>query len=265
MIALSVDGLGVRFGGLRAVDDVSFELVEGRSTALVGPNGAGKTTVFNLMTGFVKPSAGRVMRNGNDLVGLAPDRVAQLGIGRTFQNVRLFSRMSVLENVLGAVPGQRGENPLISIFAPRRVLGQSVAATARAREWLSYVGLDSKRDRLAGELSYGQQKRVSIARLLATDAEVLLLDEPSSGLDPGALDEIVALIKRLPKLGKTIALVEHNLEVVMELCEWLLFLDRGKLVTQGAPAAIFAREDLADLYFGKAAPQSPSSLGSHPG
>lgn len=253
MIALNVDSLGVTFGGLHAVDGVSFELAEGRSTALVGPNGAGKTTVFNLMTGFIKPTKGRVLRNGIDLVGLPPHRIAQLGIGRTFQNVRLFSRMSVLDNVVGAVPGQRGENPLVSIFAARRVRREGLEATARAREWLSYVGLDGKRDRVAGELSYGQQKRVSIARLLATEVEVLLLDEPSSGLDPAALEDMVALIQRLPKLGKTIALVEHNLEVVMELCDWLLFLDRGKLVTQGEPAAIFAREDLADLYFGKAA------------
>jgi ABC-type branched-subunit amino acid transport system ATPase component len=248
---LTVRGLTKAFGGLVAVDDLSFEITAGRTTALVGPNGAGKTTVFNLVTGFLTPTAGTVVLRGQDITGWRPHRVAHAGVARTFQNLRLFARLSVLDNVLGSIPGQPGENPLYSMALPWAVRRRHRSDVEAARQWLGYVGLADKARLRAGELSYGQQKRLSIARVLATGAEVLLLDEPSSGLDPAALEDLLKLIEGLPEAGKTLVLVEHNLDVVSRLCDRLLFLDRGRLIAEGRPDEIFARSELADLYFGK--------------
>lgn len=218
---------------------------------MVGPNGAGKTTVFNLVTGFLKPDAGTVTLEETDITGWRPHQVAHAGVARTFQGVRLFNRLSVLDNVLGSIPGQPGENPIHAVLRPLAVRKRRRQDVVVAREWLDYVGLSHKQNARADELSGGQQKRLSIARLLATGADLLLLDEPSAGLDPAALGGILTLVESLPEAGKTLVLVEHNLEVVSRLCSSLLFLDRGRLIAHGRPEDIFARADLAELYFGK--------------
>jgi ABC-type branched-subunit amino acid transport system ATPase component len=173
-------------------------------------------------------------------------------MARTFQNLRLFDGLSVIGNVMSAIPRESGENPLVALAAPWIPRRQERRHAETALHWLDYVGLAHRRDDLAGDLSYGQRKRVALARLLATDAEVLLLDEPSSGVDPGALPGLVELVASLPGLGKTLLIVEHNLEVVETLCGRLLFLERGRLIADGVPAELFARADLSDLYFGQA-------------
>lgn len=248
---LAVRALTKAFGGLVAVNDLSFDVEAGRTTGLVGPNGAGKTTVFNLITGYLRPDTGKVLLRGTDITSWRPHQVARARVGRTFQSLRLFNRLSVLDNVLGSIPDQPGENPVYSMLFPRAVRRRHREDVERACEWLAYVGLADRQHLRASELSYGQQKRLSIARVLAAGADLLLLDEPSSGLDPAALEELLQLIAGLPETGKTLILVEHNLEVVKRLCDRLLFLDRGGLVAEGRPEQIFSREDLADLYFGK--------------
>jgi ABC-type branched-subunit amino acid transport system ATPase component len=218
---------------------------------LVGPNGAGKTTAFNLITGFLTADRGRVVLKGEDITAWPAHRIVRAGMSRTFQNLRLFDGLSVLGNVLSAIPRESGENPLVALAAPWIPRRQERRRIEQALHWLDFVGLAHRRDAMAGDLSYGQRKRVSLARLLATDAAVLLLDEPSSGVDPGALPALIELVASLPALGKTLVVVEHNLEVVETLCERLLFLDRGRLIADGAPVELFARTDLSDLYFGK--------------
>jgi ABC-type branched-subunit amino acid transport system ATPase component len=255
---LRVAGLSRFFGGLAAVRDVSFDIGEGRPTGMVGPNGAGKTTVFNLVTGFLKPSSGRVELCGRDITGWRPHRVTRAGMARTFQHLRVFDTLTVAENVLGAIPGQPGERALYSLARPLAVGARQRADLEVAMSWLEFVGLADKRHAMGNELSYGQQKRLSIARVLATGADLLLLDEPSSGLDPSALEGLLQLIERLPAAGKTLVLVEHNLEVVNRLCDHLLFLDRGRLIAQGTPEEIYARSDLAALYFGKGSTSAAS-------
>jgi ABC-type branched-subunit amino acid transport system ATPase component len=249
-----VESLTRRFGGATVVDDLSFAVESGSTVGLVGPNGAGKTTAFNLITGFLAPDGGSVVLRGNDITGWSAHRIVRAGMSRTFQNLRLFDGLSVLGNVLSAIPRESGENPLVALAAPWIPRRQERRHAQRALHWLDYVGLAHRRDDLAGDLSYGQRKRVSLARLLATDADVLLLDEPSSGVDPGALPGLIELVAGLPDLGKTLVVVEHNLDVVEALCRRLLFLDRGRLIAEGTPAELFARTDLSDLYFGQAVP-----------
>lgn len=255
---LRVESLSKAFSGAKVVDDLSFAVEAGSTVGLVGPNGAGKTTAFNLITGFLALDKGRVALHGEDITGRSPHRIVRAGMARTFQNLRLFDGMDVLDNVLSAIPRESGENPLVALGAPWVARRQDRRNAERALHWLEYIGLADRRDDLAGDLSYGQRKRVALARLLATDADVLLLDEPSSGVDPGALPGLVELIESLPALGKTLVIVEHNLEVVETLCERLLFLERGRLIADGRPAELFARTDLSDLYFGKA--ESPAAV-----
>jgi ABC-type branched-subunit amino acid transport system ATPase component len=233
---------------------VSFSVERGSTVGLVGPNGAGKTTAFNLITGFLAPDRGSVVLRREDITGWPAHRIVRAGMSRTFQNLRLFDGLSVLGNVLSAIPRESGENPLVALAAPWIPRRQERRHAEQALHWLDYVGLAHRRHDLAGDLSYGQRKRVSLARLLATDADVLLLDEPSSGVDPGALPGLIELVASLPALGKTLVVVEHNLEVVEALCRRLLFLDRGRLIADGEPAELFARSDLSDLYFGQAVP-----------
>jgi ABC-type branched-subunit amino acid transport system ATPase component len=250
---LRVESLSKSFSGAKVVDELSFAVELGSTVGLVGPNGAGKTTAFNLITGFLALDRGRVELRGEDITGRSPHRIVRAGMARTFQNLRLFDGLSVLGNVMSAIPRESGENPLVALAAPWVPRRQERRHAETALHWLEYVGLADRAEDLAGDLSYGQRKRVALARLLATDAEVLLLDEPSSGVDPGALPGLVELVASLPGLGKTLVIVEHNLEVVETLCRRLLFLERGRLIADGAPAELFARADLSDLYFGQAA------------
>ncbi len=249
---LSATGLEVSFGGLRALRDCTFTVERGKITCLVGPNGAGKTTIFNVITGFLKPDAGSVSFLGRSLDGMKPRDIVAAGIARTFQNLRLFVDLTALDNVVVALPDQIGEAPIAAIFRPFRVAHAQTARRAEAMRILDHVGLASKAHEFVRNLSYGEQKLLTVARGLATSAELLLLDEPASGLSAAALDQIMALLRQLQAEGKTLLVVEHNTRVVQKIADDVLFLHQGHLIARGTPEAIIADPALAEIYFGGA-------------
>ncbi len=247
---LDVRDVSKHFGGIRAVEHLSFSLAEGRSTSLIGPNGAGKTTVFNLITGFLPCDTGGVWFKGCRISGLPPHRIAHLGIARSFQDLRLFSRMSVLDTVLVVRKGQSGENLFYAFLNPIRVAQEERANREAAMAYLEFVGLADRARVLTEDLSFAEQKLLVIARLLATEAECLLLDEPMSGLDLASARKMCGMIRELVQGGKTVCLIEHNLDVVKEASDWIVFLDQGQAVATGAPEEILKDRNLAEIYFG---------------
>ena len=249
---LEVSGLRKRFDGLQALDGTTFAVEQGRITCLVGPNGAGKTTIFNIITGFLRPEQGSVAFRGHSLDGLRPQAIVAAGIARTFQNLRLFTDLTAMDNVLVGLGGQFGEEPLGAIFRPLYAARVQARRRSEAREWLAHVGLADRARERVRNLSYGEQKLLTVARVLATGAELLLLDEPASGLSAGALDQIMALLRRLQQEGKTLLVVEHNTRVVQQIADEVLFLHQGHLLAQGEPSAIIADPALAEIYFGGA-------------
>lgn len=249
-VLLRVEGLAKSFGGLKAVSDVTFSIRRGSVTSLVGPNGAGKTTVFNLITGALKPDAGRVYFKDQEISDLPPHQVARRGISRTFQDMRLFLGMTVLENVLVSIQGQSGEVPLTVFGAPWRVLAEERRHREEARQVLGLVGLLGRRGDLATNLSFAEQKLLIIGRALAMKSELWLLDEPAAGLDAKAVREIMDLVKRLAGLGQTVCVVEHNLRVVRHVSDRVLFLNEGMLLAEGTPEEIFSNPDLRAIYLG---------------
>ena len=249
---LVATGLKKRFGGVTAVDDVSISLPSGRVTALLGPNGAGKTTVFNLMTGRIRPDAGRVEYLGRDISHASVARRARLGIGRTFQDVRLFPDLTVLENAAVYAQEPVAQSLVRTILTPLALRRENAQATARALSALEYVGMAAERRRLARELSYAEQKLVSIARLLAMESDVLLLDEPASGVDETGRAVLTALLRRIADSGRAVCLVEHNLDVVRAVADSVVFVAEGRVIAEGSPDEIFASKALADIYFGTA-------------
>lgn len=250
MSELQLVNVSKNFDGVRAAEGVSFDCEKGNVTALIGANGVGKTTVFNLIGGFLKPDEGTLLYRGRDITGLAPWQIARLGIGRLFQDVRLFNRMTVLDNVLTAFTGQSGENALRAVFFRRRVNAEESAFTARARNLLKTIDLDERKHELAEELSYGQQKIMAIARLLAADADFLLLDEPTSGVTPSRIYQLLNFVRQLARDGKTVLLIEHSMSVVMEVADWVHFMDRGRIVVSGPPAAVLGNRHVRAAYLG---------------
>jgi branched-chain amino acid transport system permease protein len=251
-VVLETSGVTKRFGGITAAEDLHLELRKGTITALVGPNGAGKTTVFNLLTGFIRPDAGSVKLNGVELVGFTPDHVARMGLVRSFQDVRLFSRISVLENVTLAVQHQYGENLAKLFLRPRVVSARDNDARDRAMDSLKFVGMAAFADVPAGALSYGQSKLVSLARVLATDAAVLLLDEPASGIDTKWVDTMLDLVEAVRDQGHTVCIVEHNLHVVGQLADHTYFMELGRITAEGTIDELTNAPRLAEAYFGTA-------------
>lgn len=238
------------FGGLRAVDGLSFSMESGKITSLVGPNGCGKTTAFNLMTGFLAPEGGKIYFRGQDITKLPPHRLTHMGIARSWQDVRIFPGMTVLDNVLIARQNQRGESLVWLFISLWRIAQQEEENRRQAMEYLGFVGLADKAMEMAGSLSFAEQKLLGLARLLATEAEVLLLDEPTAGIDPAWVDQIMALIHRLADSGKTICVVEHNLDVVRGVADIVYFMQEGKQIAKGTATALMADPKLAEIYFG---------------
>jgi branched-chain amino acid transport system ATP-binding protein len=249
---LQAKGVDVSFGGLKALNDCSFTVQQGRITCLVGPNGAGKTTIFNVITGFLRPNTGSVSYKGQTLDGWKPQAIVAAGIARTFQNLRLFVDLTAVDNVLTSLPSQSGEEPFAAIFRPFHVATAQRRRRAEALEILNRVGLSARANDFVRNLSYGEQKLLIIARILATGAELLLLDEPASGLSAGALDGVMALLRRLQDDGKTLLVVEHNTRVVQQIADDVLFLHQGHLMAQGSPEMIVNDPALAEIYFGGA-------------
>jgi len=247
---LRVQGLSRSFGGIQAVNDCTFEVQPGVITGLIGPNGAGKTTVFNLITGFLSATHGSIRLQGTEILGLSPHRVERLGVVRTFQHLRLWNKMSVLENVLLGCATPAGENVFSLFLRAGAVRAEEQRARDRAMEVLSFFGLTDRARELAEDLAYPEQKLLSMARIFATDAPVLLLDEPTSGLDSESLGRIIPMVRRLVDHGKTILLIEHNMELISELADQVVFLHQGRVLAAGPPADITSDPALTEIYFG---------------
>ena len=249
--ALEVQRLSKSFGGLQAVKNVSLTLPFGEITGLIGPNGCGKTTVFNLISGDLTPNRGIIRVRGKDMTRRPPYEVVKNGVARSWQDVRIFGGMTVLENILSARPNQSGERLVSLFFHPWRVAREESANLQKAFEYLTLIGIVEKADQLAGSLSPAEQKLVALARLLATECPILLLDEPTSALDLESVKRIIELIKRVAReRRKTILLVEHNLDVVRGLAEKAYFMSEGEILACGQPQELMADPKLAEVYFG---------------
>jgi ABC-type branched-subunit amino acid transport system ATPase component len=238
------------FGGVRAVDSVSLTFEPGKVTCLIGPNGAGKTTLFHLISGALRPDSGEIWYKKHRLDGLPPWRVAQLGIGRLFQDVRVFHKLTVLDNIRVAFRHQKGENPFWALVRRPYVARQEQSITREAKHWLEFVGLSEQEQIQAENLSYGQQKLLALARLMASGADVFLLDEPTAGVNPEMVRLLLDLIRRLAEEGKTIVVIEHNMNVVMEVADWVFFMDNGQIVAFGLPDEVLGDRAVRAAYLG---------------
>jgi branched-chain amino acid transport system ATP-binding protein len=249
---LAVDTVSKQFGGLRALHDCSFEIHPGRITCLMGPNGAGKTSVFNVITGFIRPDSGTVRFKDADLLSLSRRQIVARGIARTFQNLRLFDELTTIDNVMVCLKDEAGNSALAAMCRPLWTRAVLRAKTEVCAAYLTQVGLGHKLNDPVRNLSFGQQKLLAIARLLATEAELLLLDEPTAGLGQTALQEMVDLVHKLKEAGKTLLVVEHNTRVVEKIADEVLFLHQGQLIARGRTEEITADKRLTDIYFGGA-------------
>ncbi|MFH0811873.1 MAG: branched-chain amino acid ABC transporter ATP-binding protein/permease [Pseudomonadota bacterium] len=248
---LEIKELSKSFGGLQAVADVSMTLPAGKITGLIGPNGCGKTTLFNLITGFLSPEKGAIYIEGEEVTRWPPHKLVKRGIARSWQDVRIFKGMTVLDNVMVASPRQSGENLALLILSPWKVAHEEKENFRRAMSYLHFVGLSDKVLQLSGNLSPAEQKLVAIARLLATECPLLLFDEPTSALDIESIEGIIKLIRRIASQGeKTILLIEHNLDVVRGLVDNAYFMSEGKILDFGPPAELMSNPKLTEVYFG---------------
>jgi len=248
---LVLDAVSRAFGGLRAVRDVSFHVRDRELMAVIGPNGAGKTTVFNLITGVYAPTSGIIRFRGRALNGLRPDQVTARGVARTYQNIRLFRGMSVLDNILVGTHNWTRATPLDAMLNTPRALREDQESHRAARDLLDFVGIRRYESQLAMNLSYGDQRRLEIARAMATHPTLLLLDEPAAGMNPAETAELISLIRRIRDLGITVMLVEHDMKVVMQVSENIVVLDHGEKIAEGAPAEIRRNERVIGAYLGK--------------
>jgi len=245
------------FGGLVAVDDVDFTVPVGAIVSLIGPNGAGKTTFFNMLTGVYKPTAGRVLFAGEDLTGKPPHAFTERGIGRTFQNIRLFQNMTALENVLVGMHSRLKGTLVEAILRTPRVKHEEDGARDRARELLEFSGLRRKDHEIGRNLSYGDQRRLEVARALATEPKLLLLDEPTAGMNPQETAEFTDFVSRLRNdLDLAVLLIEHDMRVVMGVSDRVTVLDYGEKIAEGTPSEIQKNERVIEAYLGSAAVSS---------
>ncbi len=248
---LKVDRVTKKFGGVVAIKDVSFEVKPLEIFALVGPNGAGKTTLFNIITGVIKPTSGKVYFKGEDITGLSPVKIVRKGIARTFQNIRLFNSMSVLENVLIGFEKSYEYNYFEAMFRFPRFFKQERIHKEKAFEILRYLGIEKYADYNAKSLSYGNQRKVEIARALATEPDLLLLDEPAAGMNPKETDELADTVFRLrEEKEKTILFIEHDMKFVQKIADRVLVLDYGEVIFEGKPADMMKNERVIKAYLG---------------
>jgi branched-chain amino acid transport system ATP-binding protein len=254
---LYTESLRKEFGGLVAVDDVDFLVPEGAIVSLIGPNGAGKTTFFNMLTGVYKPTAGRVVLAGEDVTRKPPHAYTQRGIGRTFQNIRLFQNMTALENVLVGMHVRLKGNLFEAIVRTPRVRREEARARTHARELLEFSGLRGKGEQVGRNLSYGDQRRLEVARALATEPKLLLLDEPTAGMNPQETTEFMAVVARLrEERHLTVLLIEHDMRVVMGISDRVTVLDYGEKIAEGTPQEIQRNDRVIEAYLGRSAVSS---------
>ncbi|MEK6260395.1 MAG: ABC transporter ATP-binding protein [Planctomycetota bacterium] len=246
---LHCHGLRKSFDGTHALADVSLEFPYSGIVAIIGPNGAGKTTLLNVVTGFLRPKSGRVMLGERELTHQPPHRIAQLGVVRTFQNLRLITQETVLANVLLARPNQKGERLLPALFR-FGVAAEEAKNREEALRLLRFVGLNEKASELAGELSYGQQKLLSVACCLATEARILLLDEPVAGVQPEMVIQILDLLRELREQGRLVVFIEHDFTAVRQIADAVIAMDEGKIIAYGKPADVLERAEIMEAYIG---------------
>ncbi|MDR0809886.1 MAG: ABC transporter ATP-binding protein [Gemmobacter sp.] len=250
MTLLSIEGLGITFGGLKAVSDVSFGVKPGEIVSVIGPNGAGKTTLFNMISGVYLPGAGKVVLNGEDVTGMRPDLLARRGMSRTFQNLQIFQSMTVLENAIAGYHLRESGPILADLLNLPSTRRRAWEAEQGARALLARVGLERAAEREAGSLSYGALKRLEIARALALDPKVLLLDEPAAGCNAVETEEIDHLIADVAKSGVAILLVEHDMKMVMRISNHIVVLDHGEKIAEGDPATVSRNPAVIAAYLG---------------
>ena len=251
MSLLKVDSLRKEFDGVLAIDDVSFSLEKGTITSLIGPNGAGKTTILNLLNRLCQPDGGQISFNGHELTSLPPYRIAQLGIGRTFQNIRIFPQISVLENLMLAPRNQKGEGIFSALIRTQQARVDEWKAQEKAMGYVRTVGLLDKQDEMAENLSHGQRKLLELARALATGSQLLLLDEPTAGVFPETRNKILGLLRNLRDAGKTILFIEHDMKVVMGISNKVIVLNYGRKIAEGTPEEIKDNKEVIEAYLGR--------------
>jgi branched-chain amino acid transport system ATP-binding protein len=248
---LATENIGIGFGGVTALAEVSFQVAPGEIFAIIGPNGAGKTTLFNVVSGLYSPRAGRVRLGGEDVTGAPPYLLARRGLSRTFQNLQVFFRMSAVENVMVGRHLHEQRNLLAHLFALPSVLRQNAFTRAKSEDLLAFVGLAGVADRAAGTLPYGALRRLEIARALATEPKVLLLDEPAAGCNPVETAEIDAVIQKIAAGGVAVVLVEHDMKLVMKISHRIHVLDQGRTIAEGTAAQVRANERVIAAYLGR--------------
>ncbi|MCL4765049.1 MAG: ABC transporter ATP-binding protein [Hyphomicrobiaceae bacterium] len=250
-VALAVEGLSIRFGGLLAVEDLTFEVMEGEVLSLIGPNGAGKTSAFNAITGYIEPAAGEVLYRGKRLTGLKPNQIAELGVVRTFQKTSVFSGRTVLDNILMGLHLRSKQHPLAIILGLPAVAREEKTLKQEAWRILEFTGLRPRADEMAGSLPYGELRLLEVAIALAANPKLLLLDEPVSGMNPTETTDFMKTLARIRDLGITVLLVEHDMKMVMGVSDRVVVLNQGRIIANGPPAAIQLDSEVIRAYLGE--------------